>query len=441
MASENALRDANNVPSLLLENASVTGETKRAKGDQTTGRLLVDSSVGGDVVGPASSVLNDIAVFADTTGKLLKDSLVTLTASGSAVLTFPTTTDTLVGRATTDTLTNKTLTSPIIANIAPGANFTLTQNSVAALTSVNAGAIVNTVVLTTGLVGINTAAPLSRLSVNGGVAIGTYSTANAAPTNGLIVSGPVGLGVTTPTANVHLKAGTATANTAPLKFTSGTLNTSAEAGAMEFLTDAFYGTITTGAARKTFAFLESPSFTTPALGVATATSINGLTISTTTGTFTMTNAKTLAVTNTLTLSGTDSTVMTFPSTTATIARTDAAQTFTGTQTFSQVITTANAIAAAGNAATVPVTSKNNIVTNNSAATLTITLTTAAAVNMQECTVQVLDFSAVAQTIVWVNTENSTTTAPTTSNGSTSLPLTAGFKYNSATSKWRCVAST
>jgi hypothetical protein len=38
--------------------------------------------------------------------------------------------------------------------------------------------------------------------------------------------------------------------------------------------------------------------------------------------------------NTLTLAGTDSTTMTFPGTSATIARTDAANTFTGTQTFS-----------------------------------------------------------------------------------------------------------
>ena len=57
-------------------------------------------------------------------------------------------------------------------------------------------------------------------------------------------------------------AGTATAGTSPLKFISGSLLTSAEAGAVEFLTDAYYGTITTGAARKTFAFLESPIFTT-----------------------------------------------------------------------------------------------------------------------------------------------------------------------------------
>ncbi|MDQ3158511.1 MAG: hypothetical protein M3P98_00005, partial [bacterium] len=67
-------------------------------------------------------------------------------------------------------------------------------------------------------------------------------------------NGNVGIGKVSPTAVLHLKAGTATANTAPLKFTSGTLNTTAEAGAMEFLTDAWYGTITTGAVRKQFAF-------------------------------------------------------------------------------------------------------------------------------------------------------------------------------------------
>ncbi|MEK7060227.1 MAG: hypothetical protein AAB970_01240, partial [Patescibacteria group bacterium] len=73
--------------------------------------------------------------------------------------------------------------------------------------------------------------------------------------------GNVGIGTASPTAVLHLKAGTTAASTAPLKFTSGALNTTAEAGAIEFLTDAFYGTITTGAARKTFAFLESPVFT------------------------------------------------------------------------------------------------------------------------------------------------------------------------------------
>src|SRR3989338_11350971 len=79
-------------------------------------------------------------------------------------------------------------------------------------------------------------------------------------------NGNVGIGTTTPSAILHLKAGAATASTAPLKFSSGALNTTAEAGAVEFLTDAYYGTITTGAARKTFAFLESPVFTTSITG-------------------------------------------------------------------------------------------------------------------------------------------------------------------------------
>lgn len=65
-------------------------------------------------------------------------------------------------------------------------------------------------------------------------------------------AGNVGVGVISPTAELHLKAGTATASTAPLKFTSGALNTTAEVGAEEFLTDKRYTTITTGAARKEY---------------------------------------------------------------------------------------------------------------------------------------------------------------------------------------------
>jgi len=67
------------------------------------------------------------------------------------------------------------------------------------------------------------------------------------------------------------------------------------------------------------------------------------------------------------------------------------------------------------------------------------MATASATAGQLSMVRVLDFSAAAQTITWVNTEDSTVTAPTTSNASTTLPLTAGFQYNSATSKWRCIA--
>lgn len=186
-------------------------------------------------------------------------------------------------------------------------------------------------------------------------------------------------------------------------------------------------------------FSGSPSFTTPTLGAATATSINGLAITTTTGTLTIASGKTLVANNSLTLAGTDSTTMTFPATSATIARTDAANTFIGTQTFTQVLTTSNAITATSNAATIPITSKVSTVTNNSAATLTITLTTTSATDGQIVIVRVLDFSAVAETITWVNTENSMVSVPTTSNGSTTLPLTVAFQFNTNTTKWRCIA--
>jgi hypothetical protein len=62
----------------------------------------------------------------------------------------------------------------------------------------------------------------------------------------ILGNGNVGIGQTTPTAVVHLKAGTATASSAPLKFTSGTNLTTAEAGAMEFNgTNLFFSPSTT----------------------------------------------------------------------------------------------------------------------------------------------------------------------------------------------------
>lgn len=59
-----------------------------------------------------------------------------------------------------------------------------------------------------------------------------------------------GFGVGSPTARIHVAAGSTSANTSPFKMNSGSLLTSPEAGAFEFLTDKIYFTITTGAARK-----------------------------------------------------------------------------------------------------------------------------------------------------------------------------------------------
>jgi len=62
-----------------------------------------------------------------------------------------------------------------------------------------------------------------RFVVGGGADVLTVDTA-----------GDFGFGVTTPNATLHIKAGTAAAGTAPIKLNSGTLMTTAEAGAVEY---------------------------------------------------------------------------------------------------------------------------------------------------------------------------------------------------------------
>ena len=137
---------------------------------------------------------------------------------------------------------------------------------------------------------------------------------NAGGTNSLLLNdsgGNVGIGQATPTAYLHLKAGTATASTAPIKLTSGTLNTTPEAGTIEFLTDAFYATITTGPTRKTFAFTDS-NITGSAATLTTPRTINGvsfdgsanITVTAAADTLTGTELKSTVITSSLTIVGT-----------------------------------------------------------------------------------------------------------------------------------------
>jgi hypothetical protein len=82
------------------------------------------------------------------------------------------------------------------------------------------------------------------------LAIGTYGSnnirfvVNSGATDAAIIdtSGRLGIGAT-PSAVLTLKAGTATASTAPLKFTSGTNLTTAEAGVLEYDGTVFYADV------------------------------------------------------------------------------------------------------------------------------------------------------------------------------------------------------
>lgn len=102
--------------------------------------------------------------------------------------------------------------------------------------------------------------------------VGLYATATGGTTANyaaIFAAGNVGIGQVSPTAVLHLKAGTATASTAPLKFTSGVSLTTAEAGAMEFTTDDLYFTITTGAARKGIVLNDGTNLTITRVPYAT----------------------------------------------------------------------------------------------------------------------------------------------------------------------------
>ena len=62
----------------------------------------------------------------------------------------------------------------------------------------------------------------------------TTTIGNSSTTATILPAGNLGIAITNTTARLHLPAGTASANTAPLKFTSGTNLTTAEAGAVEW---------------------------------------------------------------------------------------------------------------------------------------------------------------------------------------------------------------
>ena len=113
----------------------------------------------------------------------------------------------------------------------------------------------------------------------------------------------------------------------------------------------------------------SPTLVTPTIGIATATSINKMAITApaTSSTLAIADGKTHTVNNSIALSGTDSTTMTFPTTSATIARTDAAQTFTGAQTFNSTIDATGKINSLNNA----LVATNGSIGNGTAIDLTL----------------------------------------------------------------------
>jgi len=223
--------------------------------------------------------------------------------NGSANITVTADASTLTGTSLAATVVGSSLTS--VGTIATGV---WSGTAIAA----NKGGTGQTVYVVGDLLQASTTTALSALA--------------AVATGNVLISGGVG------TVSSWGKAGLTTHVSGVLPVANGGTNaSSASITAFNNITG-LSAAGTTGTTSTNLVFSTSPTFITPTLGAATATSLNGNTF--TTGTYTLTGGagKTLTFNQSITLAGTDAQTYTFPTTSATIARTDAANTFSGGMT-------------------------------------------------------------------------------------------------------------
>ena len=112
-----------------------------------------------------------VSISGDVSGAI---SIAAPSAAGSGTLTLPTGTDTLVGKATTDTLTNKTLTSPAITTP------TITGTGSILASSIG-GNVTQSNSITTNVVGSTTAGTYTDTGASLSLVAGTYLITTIAP--------------------------------------------------------------------------------------------------------------------------------------------------------------------------------------------------------------------------------------------------------------------